>query len=160
MNRGASAASGEILWFLHADTIIPNKAHILLINGLSTGKHIWGRFDVSLSGTSLIFRIIENMMNLRSCISGIATGDQGIFVLHHQFREIGGFDEIPLMEDITLSRKLKGLGRPLCIKNRLITSSRRWEEKGIITTIMLMWKLRLAYYLGISPQTLADRYNS
>ncbi len=98
-------------------------------------------------------------MNLRSCISGIATGDQGIFVLSQVFKRIGGFDQIPLMEDIALSKRLKRLSRPLCMPDRLTTSSRRWEENGIFTTIILMWRLRLAYYLGTSPQALANRYN-
>jgi len=160
MNHGADSASGEILWFLHADTLISDDIHTRLMTGLSATNTVWGRFNVRLTGTQRIFRLIEGMMNLRSCISGIATGDQGIFMWQHVFREIGGFDEIPLMEDIALSRKLKGLSRPLCLKQKLITSSRRWEEQGIFNTIILMWKLRLSYYFGTSPKKLAERYNS
>ncbi len=159
MNLGAEAASGEVLWFLHADTRIPADAHTNLIANLASSSRVWGRFRVGLSGSSRIFRIIEGMMNLRSCISGIATGDQGIFVLSQVFKRIGGFDQIPLMEDIALSKRLKRLSRPLCMPDRLTTSSRRWEENGIFTTIILMWRLRLAYYLGTSPQALANRYN-
>ena len=160
MNHGARAASGEILWFLHADTLIPADTHTQLMAGLLATTKVWGRFNVRLTGTQIIFRLIEGMMNLRSCISGIATGDQGIFLWQHVFMEVGGFDEIPLMEDIALSRKLKKLSRPLCLKQKLITSSRRWEEQGVINTIILMWKLRLSYYFGVPPQKLADRYNS
>jgi len=160
MNHGARAASGEILWFLHADTLIPADTHTQLMAGLLATTKVWGRFNVRLTGTQIIFRLIEGMMNLRSCISGIATGDQGIFLWRNVFREIGGFDEIPLMEDIALSRKLKGFSHPICLKQKLITSSRRWEEQGILNTIILMWKLRLSYYYGVSPQKLADRYNS
>jgi len=160
MNHGANGASGEILWFLHADTLVPANAHSNLMANFATGSHVWGRFNVRLSGSRRIFRIIDNMMNLRSRISGIATGDQGIFVMSQTFHEIGGFDQIPLMEDIALSRELKQFGRPLCMHNQLTTSSRRWEEQGVFTTILLMWRLRLAYYLGASPQTLANKYYS
>jgi len=160
MNHGARAASEEILWFLHADTLITNDAHTQLMADLLATTKVWGRFNVRLTGTQRIFRLIEGMMNLRSCISGIATGDQGIFLWQHVFMEIGGFDEIPLMEDIALSRKLKKLSRPLRLKQKLITSSRRWEEQGVINTIILMWKLRLSYYFGVPAQKLADRYNS
>ncbi len=160
MNHGANAASGEVLWFLHADTLVPANAHSNLMANLATGSQVWGRFNIRLSGSRRIFRIIESMMNLRSRISGIATGDQGIFVMARAFHKIGGFDQIPLMEDIALSRKLKQFGRPLCMHDQLTTSSRRWEEQGVFTTIFLMWRLRLAYYLGASPQTLANKYYS
>ncbi len=160
MNHGAKAASGEALWFLHADTLIPANAHTNLMASLTAGKHVWGRFNVRLSGSRRIFRIIESMINLRSRISGIATGDQGIFIMAQTFHKIGGFDQIPLMEDIALSKKLKQLSQPMCMREQLTTSSRRWEQQGVFTTIILMWGLRLAYYLGASPQTLANRYHS
>ncbi len=160
MNHGASIASGEILWFLHADTLITEDAHTQIISELANATNVWGRFDIRLTGTQMIFRLIETMMNLRSCITGIVTGDQGIFMWQHVFKEVGGFDDIPLMEDIALSRKLKGLSRPLCLQQKLITSSRRWEEQGIFHTILLMWQLRLSYYFGASPNTLAKKYSS
>jgi rSAM/selenodomain-associated transferase 2 len=158
MNRGAAAASGDILWFLHADTEVPAHAHTNLIAELTAGNRAWGRFNIRLSGTHTLLRLIETMINLRSRLTGIATGDQGMFMWRQAFEEVGGFDEIPLMEDIAMSRKLKGLSRPLCLKQRIVSSSRRWEDQGIVKTIILMWRLRLAYFLGASPQTLANRY--
>lgn len=98
-------------------------------------------------------------MNLRSCITGIATGDQGIFLLRHTFEELGGFEQIPLMEDISICKKLKRLSRPACIKEKLVTSSRRWEEHGIFQTILLVWRLRIAFFFGVSPASLAAKYH-
>ncbi len=158
MNQGAAVATGDVLWFLHADTIAPATAYTPLLNCLADGTRVWGRFNVRLSGHQAIFRLIEMMMNLRSCITGIATGDQGIFVLRHTFEQLGGFTQIPLMEDIVLSKKLKRLSRPACIKRKIVTSSRRWEEHGIFATILLMWRLRLAFFFGVSPEKLAARY--
>ncbi len=157
MNRGAEQASGDILWFLHADTMVPPAIDTIL-DRLTDRRSPWGRFDIRLSGTRPIFRIIESMMNLRSRITGIATGDQGIFMLRYAFDQVGGFAEIPLMEDIAMSARLKGIGPPACLKQRLLTSSRRWEQNGIVKTILLMWWLRLAYFLGASPDYLARRY--
>jgi len=158
LNRGAQAAVGETLWFLHADTRLPADAVTALVSRSGPGRP-WGRFDVRLSGSARAFRVIEQMMNLRSRLSGIATGDQGIFVRREVFDEIGGFPEIALMEDIALSRLLRRKARPLCIGSpRLQTSSRRWEQNGIIATVWLMWRLRLAYALGASPADLAARY--
>ncbi len=157
MNRGAEQASGDILWFLHADTMVPPAIDTIL-DRLTDRRSPWGRFDIRLSGTRPIFRIIESMMNLRSRITWIATGDQGIFMLRYAFDQVGGFAEIPLMEDIAMSARLKGIGPPACLKQRLLTSSRRWEQNGIVKTILLMWWLRLAYFLGASPDYLARRY--
>jgi rSAM/selenodomain-associated transferase 2 len=160
MNRGAEKATGDILWFLHADSIVPETADTLIIDCFTYKNKVWGRFDISLSGHKPIFRLIEFMMNLRSRITGIATGDQGIFMLRYAFDQIGGFPEIPLMEDIAMSTRLKRIKPPARIKQRLITSSRRWEKHGIIKTILKMWWLRLAFYLGASPRYLANRYYS
>jgi rSAM/selenodomain-associated transferase 2 len=158
MNTGAAEAGGEVLWFLHADTRVPPGAIDAVERALNQG-HCWGRFDVRLSGRQWAFRLIERMMNLRSCLSGIATGDQGIFVTRSNFSEIGGFPDIPLMEDIALSRELRRRQRPCCIRHpRLQTSSRRWETRGIWRTVWLMWRLRLAYALGADPAELARRY--
>ena len=159
MNKGADVASGDVLWFLHADTVVSTTAYKLLLGSLSDGTRVWGRFNVRLSKPGIAYRIIADMMNLRSCISGIATGDQGIFLLCSIFQQIGGFEEIPLMEDISICKKLKTIGRPACIKENILTSSRRWEEDGIFATIVLMWRLRLAYFFGASPHSLATRYN-
>ena len=157
MNAGAAAASGDVLWFVHADTRIPDGAAPALCERHAQGGQ-WGRFDIRLSGRRWPLRIIERMMNLRSCVTGIATGDQGIFVKRALFERVGGFPGIELMEDIALSKTLRRIQRPACLKQQLITSSRRWEERGILQTILLMWRLRLAYFLGADPKKLARLY--
>jgi len=159
MNTGASAASGDIFWFVHADTLMIPDTDILLKNALYDSAKKWGHFDTRLSGDAKAFRVIERMMNLRSRLSGIATGDQGIFILHETFKRIGGFADIPLMEDIEISKRLKSAaGRPLCLPCKLTTSSRRWERGGILRTMALMWRLRLAYWMGANPTDLASQY--
>lgn len=158
MNAGASAASGDILCFLHADTLLPEGAEKHINNGMTKYCRSWGRFDVRLSGKSFGLRIIEFMMNLRSRITGIATGDQAIFVSKESFVDAGGFPEIPLMEDIALCRKLRAIGTPINLRQRVITSSRRWEHNGLVKTVLLMWWLRLAYRLGADPVNLANTY--
>jgi rSAM/selenodomain-associated transferase 2 len=157
MNAGANLASGDVLLFLHADTRLPENAVELIRQALINKR--WGRFDVRLSGTHPLFRLIEFMMNWRSRISGIATGDQAMFIEKKLFAETGGFAETPLMEDIALSKILKHYSRPACIGVPVLTSSRRWEEYGILKTIVLMWRLRLAYFFGVSPEQLVRRYH-
>jgi len=159
MNAGAAAAHGDLLWFLHADTELPVGAGEAVINGVASGA-IWGRFDVRLSGRHPLLRMVAFMMNLRSRWTGIATGDQAIFVRRDVFDDVGGFPDIPLMEDIVLSKQLKQVGKPLCLRLKLVTSSRRWEAQGICRTIALMWWLRLAFALGASPTRLARWYSS
>lgn len=156
MNAGADASRGQALVFLHADTQLPPDAGNLILKALA--QHPWGRFDVRLSGRRSGLRVIEALMNWRSRLSGIATGDQAVFVRREAFLAVGGFPAIPLMEDIALSRALKRLGRPQCLRDRVITSSRRWEQRGLLRTILLMWQLRLAYWLGADPARLARRY--
>lgn len=157
MNAAAAAASGDILLFLHADSRLPDKAIAEVERAIDSGA-LWGRFNIRLSGRHWLLRIVERMINLRSCLSGIATGDQAIFLAREQFERLGGYAEIPLMEDVELSKRLRRLQRPLCIRRPLITSSRRWEHHGILRTILLMWQLRLAYFLGATPESLATRY--
>lgn len=159
MNAGAAVAKGDILVFLHADTRLPAEAEDVLIHNAGEG-YIWGRFDVRLSGRQWLLRVVEAAMNLRSRLTGIATGDQALFVSRSLFDRVGGFPAIPLMEDIALSKTLKQLRPPHCLRHRVITSSRRWEEKGILRTILTMWKLRLQYFFGASPANLARRYES
>jgi len=156
MNEGASHSKNEVLWFLHADTLIPDNAIKYIYQALSNKS--WGRFNIHLSGKNILFRIIESMMNLRSCLTGIATGDQGIFINKILFNKIGGFPGIPLMEDIAISKILKRFSRPACVKEKLITSSRRWEKNGILSTVFLMWKLRFLFWLGVSADKIAVQY--
>lgn len=158
MNIGASQARGNILWFLHADTLVPDNATQLILETIANEKNQWGRFDIRLSGKHLLLRLVERLMNLRSRITGIATGDQGIFMQREAFESISGFMPIPLMEDLDISKRLKKLSRPCCLNEKLITSSRRWEKNGVIRTILLMWRLRLAYTLGVSPEKLLHEY--
>jgi rSAM/selenodomain-associated transferase 2 len=158
MNAGAAHAHGIILWFLHADTRVPSAAAERLLQALREGR-VWGRFDVSLSGSDWPLRIVERLMNLRSRVTGLATGDQGIFVERTTFDSVSGFPQIPLMEDIALSKALRRVSAPACIRRpRLQTSSRRWEQGGIFRTIFLMWRLRLAYAMGAQPRDLVKRY--
>ncbi len=158
MNVGAAAARGDVLLFLHADTRLPEGAAEILIAALSASARVWGRFDVRLSGAAWPLRIVERSMNWRSCLTGMATGDQGIFVRRSAFEAVGGYPAIPLMEDLELARRLKRLSRPICLRRPVITSSRRWEERGILRTVLLMWSLRLLWFLGVSPQRLVRLY--
>jgi rSAM/selenodomain-associated transferase 2 len=158
MQAGAAAANGTILWFLHADTGVPDNPDQLILAALENDRTDWGRFDVLLSDKHVVLRSVAYLMNLRSCISGIATGDQGIFVRRSLYEQAGGIPTLPLMEDIALSRALKKHGRPACIRQKLLTSARRWQKHGIARTILTMWGLRLAYFLGISPRHLAKYY--
>lgn len=158
MRAGAAAANGTILWFLHADTGVPDNPDHLILAALENSRTEWGRFDVLLSDRHLVLRSVAYLMNLRSCISGIATGDQGIFVSRSLYEKAGGVPSLPLMEDVAFSRALKKHGRPACIRQKLLTSARRWKKHGIARTILTMWGLRLAYFIGISPHHLAKYY--
>lgn len=158
LNAGAAAARGEILCFLHADSGLPDGADGLIVGSLSGSRRSWGRFDVSITGTHPMLRVIAQMMNWRSRLTGIATGDQGLFMTRSLFEAAGRFPEIALMEDIAFTRQLKRYGAPLCIAHRMTTSGRRWEKHGVWRTILLMWRLRLAYFLGADPDRLARQY--
>ena len=158
MNAGAARARGEILLFLHADTRLPEAADALIVDGLKRARRGWGRFDVAIEGRHRLLKVVACLMNLRSRLTGIATGDHAIFVTRSLFTAAGGYPEIALMEDIALSKHLKRFGPPLCLKHRLTTSGRRWERHGVLRTILLMWRLRLAFWLGADPAKLAVRY--
>jgi rSAM/selenodomain-associated transferase 2 len=158
MNTGARAARGDVLWFLHADTRADAAAVAALLSALDQPRCAWGRFDVRLSGAGPLLRVVERLMNLRSRWTGIATGDQGMFVRRALFERAGGFPDIPLMEDVALSRLLKRQAAPACLRERLVTSSRRWEQYGVLRTVLLMWRLRFAYWRGVPPERLAAHY--
>ncbi len=157
MNTGAANSEGSILLFLHADTLLPEGALAQIQQGVEKGWH-WGRFDLRFDNTGWLYRMIASSMNWRSRTSRIATGDQAMFMTRAAFDLVNGFDEIALMEDIAMSKKLKTIGPPLCLEAKVQTAARRWENKGLIRTILLMWWLRLAYWLGVSPERLAGWY--
>jgi rSAM/selenodomain-associated transferase 2 len=157
MNAGAEAASGDILLFLHADTRLPDDALTLIQQAVANGFQ-WGRFDVAFDDAGFAFKLIAFFMNRRSRWTGIATGDQALFMTRQAYQEVGGFPDIALMEDIAISKRLKGLGKPCCLDSRVVTAARRWQQKGIVGTILLMWYLRLAYFFGASPARLAVLY--
>ena len=159
MNAGAQAAGANgILLFLHADTTLPPDADRLVTQALAEGRKVWGRFDVRIAGRSRMLAMVAALMNLRSRWSGIATGDQALFMTRAAFDATGGFPAQPLMEDIEMSKRLRRLSRPACLRQRVTTSGRRWEARGVWPTIVLMWRLRWAYWRGASPQALARRY--
>lgn len=157
MNHGIDAAQGDALLFLHADTRLPDNAIANIIDALEDG-YFWGRFNVRLSGHHFMFRVIEQMMNLRSCVTGVATGDQAIFVSRESVEIVGDYPQLPLMEDIVFSKRLRSIGWPACVRQQVVTSSRRWEDKGILPTVLLMWRLRLLFFLGVSAEKLAQQY--
>jgi rSAM/selenodomain-associated transferase 2 len=159
MNAGAALATGRILVFLHADTRLPAAADHLIMNALRPegGRH-WGRFDVRIEGRSAWLPLVAAMMNLRSRLTGIATGDQAMFVDRDAFAAAGGFPEIPLMEDIALSSRLRKRRAPACLPEKVVTSGRRWDRHGVWRTNRLMWWLRLRYFLGANPHRLAIEY--
>lgn len=158
MNAGAEQASGDVLLFLHADTTLPSAADVMVTQALGDGRTAWGRFDVRIAGRSPLLRLVASAMNLRSRWSGIATGDQALFVRRSVFEATGGFAEQPLMEDIELSRRLLAISRPACLRAQLQTSGRRWESRGTLRTIVLMWRLRFAYWRGVPASKLVDLY--
>jgi rSAM/selenodomain-associated transferase 2 len=159
MNAGAALARGEVLLFLHADTRLPEDADARILQGLAASGRAWGRFDVRIEGASLCLPVIALFMNLRSRVTGIATGDQAIFVLREAFERTGGFPPLELMEDIALSRSLKRVSRPLCLADKAVTSGRRWERRGVLRTVLLMAWLRLAFFFGAAPAKLARLYD-
>jgi rSAM/selenodomain-associated transferase 2 len=158
MNAGVTGSSGDILWFVHADTCIQDSVVQIMLELAEHSRVCWGRFNVRLSGQATAFRVIEYFMNLRSRFTGIATGDQAIFMHRRLYEQIGGYPDIAIMEDVAICKALKKISRPLCFSQRVITDSRRWERNGVLRTILLMWRLRLAYALGVNPGKLAKLY--
>lgn len=158
MNEGAYKAKFKTLLFLHADTRLPNRADVVINKALRATEHVWGRFNLRLTGKPFIFRIIETTINWRTALSGIATGDQAIFIKREMFERVGCYPAIPLMEDVALGKALLKYSRPRCLAESVLSSSRRWEEKGVLKTILLMWSLRVAYFLGVAPAQLVKLY--
>jgi rSAM/selenodomain-associated transferase 2 len=158
MNLGAAQAQGDVLLFLHADTLLPPDAPAALEAALADAQVSWGRFDVRIDGAAPLLTLVAHAMNLRSRWSGIATGDQAIFVRRDAFRRVGGFPDQPLMEDVELSKRLRKLSRPACLRQRVVTSGRRWEQRGVLRTIALMWVLRALYWIGLPAERLARMY--
>ena len=156
MNAGARLATGTWLFFLHADTILGGQHITQAMMEATLAK--WGRFNIRLSGEQKAFRLIEFMVNLRSRYTGVATGDQCIFVRRDLFESLNGFADIPLMEDVELTKRLKKISKPVCINKSVVTSSRKWESEGIVKTVLLMWRLRFSYWLGTSPDELVRQY--
>lgn len=157
MNHGAAVATGDVFLFLHSDTLLAEEALSRVVEHYSK-QNYWGHFDVQLSNHKIVYRLIALLMNLRSRMTSIATGDQTFFIERKLFKRIAGFPEISLMEDIAISRILKQQSAPVCLKLKVITSSRRWEDKGVLTTVLLMWRLRLLYFFGVSPDKLRQQY--
>ena len=158
MNVGALRATGDLLLFLHADTRLPDDADVVVRSALERPHHRWGRFNVGIEGRHWLLPVIARLMNWRSRVTGIATGDQAIFATRATFHEAGGFRELPLMEDVDLSARLRAVCAPVCLRQKVMTSGRRWESGGVLRTVFLMWRLRFAYWLGADPAALALRY--
>jgi len=158
MNAGAAAATGTVLLFLHADTLLPEGFDTAVLTALQNPLVVGGRFDLLLMPSSFLLALTATLINLRSRLSRIATGDQAIFVRRRVFGDLGGFPELPLMEDIAFSRALKRAGGVACLRQKVTTSSRRWRRDGVLRTILLMWSLRLLYFCGVSPERLRRAY--
>lgn len=162
MNAGAAVAHGDVLLFLHADTLLPSTAEQAIEDAIQRGgganECVWGRFDVRISGHSFMLRLVAILMNWRSRFTGIATGDQAIFVTRRAFQSVGGFPDQPLMEDVELSKRLLALSWPVCLADRVVTSGRRWEALGVWRAIWMMWRLRWLYWRGVPAGELAELY--
>ena len=157
MNAGAAASRGRVLLFLHADTVLPEAAPAAVTEAVAAGAR-WGRFDVRIDGRHPMLRVVERLMSWRSRLTGIATGDQAIFVRRDLFEAVGGYRDMPLMEDISLCSALKRYASPNCLRQQVLTSGRRWEKQGVLRTVLLMWRLRAAFFFGADPARLAVSY--
>ena len=154
MNAGAAVANGEVLLFLHADTLMPAGVNAAILQAFNDPEVVAGRFDVSFDNPRPVFKVIAFFINLRSRLTKICTGDQALFVRRKTFEELGGYPDIPLMEDVELAKRLKRLGRIACLRSKVTTSARKWEREGVFRTILLMWALRFLYVIGVNPYRL------
>ena len=159
MNAGAKTANGNALLFLHADSVLPPDADQLILNGLQSTSRTWGRFDVTIEGRHFFLPVVSWFMNQRSKLTGVATGDQGLFMTREAFIAAGGFANIPLMEDVAMCVLLKKSSAPICLRQKITTSGRRWEKYGVWHTILLIWRIRLAYFCGADPAELHRAYH-
>lgn len=160
LNTAAKISRGDILLFLHADTLLPDTAKQNIESALADPVIVGGRFDVRFDSPSTWGRVISRFMNLRSRLTRISTGDQAMFVRRNIFEQLGGFSEIPIMEDIEFSTRLKRTGPTRALRETVTTSFRRWEQQGALRTILLMWTLRFLYWMGVSPEHLAHLYKA
>ena len=158
LHQGVLHSTHEILLFLHADTYLPIDAVNLICESLISTSKQWGRFSITFSNSNIVFKTIAWFMNLRSCITGVVTGDHAIFVNKETYIKCGGFPDFKIMEDIEVSKRLKTISSPLCLTEQVISSSRKWEQQGVVKTIFTMWKLRLMFYLGVPTEKLAKLY--
>jgi len=162
MNLGAEHSEQDILLFLHADTVLPEtvSADLSCVDGNQLDELSWGRFNVAFDESCAVMGVIAFFINWRSRLSGVATGDQAIFVKNSLFKRVGGYDNIELMEDVALSKKLRKFSRPTALKSSVITSARRWKQNGILRTVVKMWWYRFAYFIGVSPASLVNGYRN
>jgi len=161
MNSGASVARGEVLIFLHADTELPPRALKKIHFLMEQGDRVGGAFDLGIKSDKFIFKVIATLSSLRSRLNRIPFGDQAIFIQREFFNTIGGYKEIPLMEDVELMRRIKKSGNRIWIfYDRVMTSPRRWEKEGVVYCTLRNWTLQTLYFLGISPHRLAVFYKS
>lgn len=159
LNAGAAVAVHSILWFVHADTAVPANSASIVARALKNTPS-WGRFNVKFTSPKAAFSVIAFFINWRSRLTGVATGDQAIFISRELFDSVNGFPDLPLMEDVDISKALKRHQPPVCLKERVTTSSRRWEKNGVLRTVLLMWKLRLLHFLGVPASRLAEQYRN
>jgi rSAM/selenodomain-associated transferase 2 len=158
MNAGAKVANGEVLLFLHADTLLPAGAEGTIVEAFSNPDIVAGRFDIRFDNPRPVFKVIAFFINLRSRLTKICTGDQALFVRQKTFEELGGYPDIPLMEDVELAKRLKRLGKVACLRSKVTTSARKWEREGVFQIILLMWALRFLYFIGVNPYRLHRWY--
>lgn len=156
MNAGALKAKGHTLLFLHADTYLPSTALTDIEHALSQNN--WGRFNVQFEPNNLLLRITAYLMHHRSKFTHVCTGDQALFFKKKFFNQLNGFADIPLMEDVDISKRARKLSPLYALTSKVTTSSRRWQKHGTLKTILLMWWLRWLYFIGVEPCTLHKKY--
>lgn len=159
MNQGATIATGNILLFLHADTLLPNNALKSILNATSSKRIVGGAFNLGIEAKGIPFRLIEAAVRMRTYLTRIPYGDQAFFIKKWVFFEVGGFPDIPIMEDVALLQKIKEKGHKIMFINSPVkTSARRWEKEGLLYCTLRNWLLAFLYYAGVSPVKLSRFY--